>query len=64
MASDPKPVHVMCNIMGFVFVFVVHVSDSIVMHILTFTIFTKRRERKYVLLQPLNISSCFTSYQC
>jgi len=48
--------------MGFVFVF--GVSDSIVMHILTFTTLTTRRKRKYVLFQPLNISpSCFTSNQ-
>ena len=33
MASDPQPVRVMCNIMGFVFVF--GVSDCTIMHILT-----------------------------
>jgi hypothetical protein len=38
MASDSKPVRVMYNIMGFGFVPVLQVFDSIVMHILTFTI--------------------------
>jgi hypothetical protein len=34
------------------------------MHILKFTTLRKRRERKYMLFQPLNISSsCFTSNQ-
>jgi hypothetical protein len=38
MASDSKTVRVMYNVMGFVFVLVLHVFDSIGMHILTFTI--------------------------
>jgi len=63
MASDPQLVRVMSNIMGFVFVF--GVSDCTIMHILTFTILTTRRERKYMFFQPLKISSsCFTSNQC
>ena len=63
MASYPKPVRVLYNITRFVFVF--GVSDSIVMHILTFTILTTRRERKYVIFKPLNISSsCFTLNRC